>query len=934
MDERLLPRYKALFTNSKSGVAVLQPTDGGNDFVFIDINPAGEKIAGLSRANMIGKTVCDLFPAVKEFGILHALREVSETGNPKQYPLDSYQDARIKLIVETYIYKEPWGDIVTIFDDLTKSRTLQAELERSKVELTLQNMIFNSFLTTSGRETYELVLLLVLKALQSDFGFFTYTDGNKETVCPAMYDKDRQCNLAPEMEAHFRKERRQEIWHRVQEQQVNVLHNESVRLFDGTFVLQNLLSCPILHNDRCIGVICVGNKNQGFGKKDLTLLENICNFIAPVLKGRLELLRLEERRNAANHELIRSEASLREAERMAKLGHWRIDHSSGELTWSDQVYQIFGVEKENFGGDVSAFLDLVHPKDRDLVLRSFEKSLLSKEPYTSIHRIILQDGTVKYLHEQCETNFGPNGEPLQSLGTVQDITERIGAEEKNRRLAAAVEESLDAIIITGADRSIEYVNSSFEQMTGYNHQEIIGQTPLFFKPDGPDDAMYREMQMAIANGESWKGRLTVRRKNGESITTDISIAPIQNHTGITVNFVMALHDVTRELALEQQLRQAVKLEAVGTLAGGIAHDFNNILGALIGYTRMAMDGISPKTMPYKDLEHVLEAGDRATELVKQILMFSRRQDSGFLPLQLSFLIKETEKMLRVSLPAKIHLALQIDRACPQVLADPTQIHQVLVNLSLNAAQAMRAKGGTLTISLQRAESEATVGEQATQEKNEYVALQVNDTGEGIAPEDLDKIFDPFYTTKIKGESSGLGLSVVHGIVSNHKGKILVDSEKEKGTTFTILIPAAPQTEKQEPQMAEKSPQGGGEHILLVDDEEKIRQLQERILKGLGYEVSSFAGSPETLQAFEREPQKYDILVTDFSMPEMDGMELAARIQAIRNIPVIVSTGYHESMEEKIRNGPAVAALLHKPVKMELLAKTVKKVLEDGKNPGS
>jgi signal transduction histidine kinase/ActR/RegA family two-component response regulator len=384
---------------------------------------------------------------------------------------------------------------------------------------------------------------------------------------------------------------------------------------------------------------------------------------------------------------------------------------------------------------------------------------------------------------------------------------------------------------------------------------------------------------------------------------------------------------TEKKILEKQLRQAQKMEAVGTLAGGIAHDFNNILSAVIGFAEMAMDETPPESSTRHSMQQVLQAGLRAKNLVKQILAFSRQTEQALQPVQMRKVVQEAGELLRASLPTTIEIRREV-RSNAFVLADPTQMHQVLMNLCTNAAHAMRERGGRLTIGLEDLEvPPAAPGSPMELLPGAYLRLTVQDTGMGIPADHLERIFDPFFTTKGVGEGTGMGLSVVHGIVKAHGGNIGVTSTVGRGSAFTVLLPAITSTNEQRLERPTAAP-GGSERILLVDDEAMLVQMTAQLLERLGYRVAAETSSPRALERFRAAPGEFDLVITDMTMPGVTGKELAREVLGLRpRLPVILCTGFSDAIDEATAREMGIRAFIVKPIVMRELAETVRRVLD-------
>jgi PAS domain S-box-containing protein len=382
--------------------------------------------------------------------------------------------------------------------------------------------------------------------------------------------------------------------------------------------------------------------------------------------------------------------------------------------------------------------------------------------------------------------------------------------------------------------------------------------------------------------------------------------------------------------LESQLRQAYKMEAIGTLAGGIAHDFNNILSAISGYTELSLLDAEEDSASKSYLKSVLQASERAKELVRQILTFSRQNDHQPIVMDLAPVVKESLKLLRASVPKTIEIQHKIDGACT-VLADPTQMQQVVMNLCTNAAQAMQQRGGVLDLVVEAVQlDENAVKDYFGIAPGKYVMLRVSDTGEGIEPGIVGKIFDPFFTTKGAGEGTGMGLSVVHGIVKSSGGAVTVDSKKGNGSTFKVFLPKVEQAVHDEPTAIQSMPTGK-ERILFVDDEETLVNIGENMLTRLGYRVKTRTSSIEALAAFEHNPDAYDLVMTDMTMPNMTGEGLAKEILRIRpNMPIIICTGFSHQMDQEKALAMGIRAFVMKPFVLKEVAETIRNVLGTGR----
>jgi nitrogen-specific signal transduction histidine kinase/ActR/RegA family two-component response regulator len=404
--------------------------------------------------------------------------------------------------------------------------------------------------------------------------------------------------------------------------------------------------------------------------------------------------------------------------------------------------------------------------------------------------------------------------------------------------------------------------------------------------------------------------------------------PITNEKGETTKWFGTCTDIEEIKRVEAQLRQAQKMEALGTLTGGVAHDFNNILAAIIGFTELVADHVPKESREAHHLKRVMESSLRGRDLVRQMLIYSRKAEQERKPLSLSTIVEETVKFIRATTPTTISIKVDTLKDSGPILADPAQMQQVVMNLCTNAAHAMREKGGTLDIQVSNHRVSLSNGNSDGIKPGLYTRLTVRDTGTGISPDIMDKIFDPFFTTKKLGEGTGLGLSVIHGIVKQSNGHITVESKPERGSTFTVYFPQITGELKADAISDDEIPTGS-QRILFVDDEEALVEMGEDVLAELGYEVTSRMSSKEALALFKTNPLRFDLVITDQTMPEMTGVELVKEILALRaDMPIIMCTGFSHMVNEKSAKAAGIRAFAMKPLTKREIARTIRKVLDE------
>jgi PAS domain S-box-containing protein len=780
----------------------------------------------------------------------------------------------------------------------------------------------------------------------------------------------------------------------------------------------------------------------------------IAAFVAERNRARAALKQardeLEQRVQERTARLKRSQASLAEAQQLAHLGSWEWDVVADELTWSDELYRIYGQDRDSFDATYEGFLQCIHPSDRDRLHGVVSRALKDGAAFEFEHRIVRPDGEVRFAYGRGEVVTDRSGQPIRVFGTGLDITqqkrleqesnrfwnlsldllaisdfefnlqhanpahqrilgysedelkaepwlnlvhpddrERVLAEatklatasmeigdietrmrrkdgsyctllcsaksdrderqiytvakditewkraEEAERLAAIVESSDDAIISSALDGTIRSWNPGAERLYGYSAGEMEGQSISRIVPLESSHELARSLAQ-VRLGRSISEYDTVREgKDGCHINVSLSLSPIRDEDG-RITGVSAIHrDIADRLRaerekdkLEAELNAAHRLESLGQLAGGVAHDFNNILAVIINYARFVADEVPDDSRAFQDVDEIRRAANRGATLTRQLLILGRRDVAVPEVLSVDAVVRELGTLLRSAVGERVNLETRLDGDLWPVEADSGQIEQVLVNLAVNARDAM-PDGGTVTIETANVE----LGEQFVRfhpdaAAGRYVRLRVSDTGMGMEEEVATRVFEPFFTTKPEGEGTGLGLATVYGIVKSAGGTIDLDSKAGRGTTFAIHLPAAlargPTVKRDAPA---PPPRGDAETVLLVEDEDPVRELAQRILSSQGYTVLDARNGREAIDICAREEQRIDLLLTDVIMPRMNGTDLAKRITGERpGMPVLFMSGYgHEAvLQEKLADG---TQFIEKPFGAEELLRRVRSVLD-------
>jgi PAS domain S-box-containing protein len=614
----------------------------------------------------------------------------------------------------------------------------------------------------------------------------------------------------------------------------------------------------------------------------------------------------------------------------------------GRFVFINDVYcQFFNKSKADLIGSVWQPL----PVDDDATVIEQKLSTLSPaNPIVSIeNRVYSGKGDIHWMQFINRGFFDRDGQLLEIQSVGRDITDRKQAEvslqQREEQYRTIFENAVEGIFQSTPQGRFTSVNPAFARMLGYDTPEELVENISDIAKQYYFNAEDRQRYQRIIqeNGIVENFEFRARRKDGSTTWVSNSTQAYFDETGNVIRYEGFVTDINARKQAERekeklqlQLLQAQKLESIGNLAGGIAHDFNNILSAILGYTELALDDVEKGSLIENNLNEVFTAGRRARDLVQQILAFARQADAELKPVQVSKIAKEALKLIRSTIPTTIEIRQNID--CDAlIMGDPTQINQIFMNLCTNAAFAMEQAGGILAVDLSDVEldNKAPLVQSGLSPGN-YLLTTIADTGTGIAGDILDSIFEPYFTTKGVGEGTGLGLAVVHGIVEGYGGKITVTSDLGQGTVFSVYLPITRTHDDYRP-FKEAILPTGNERILLVDDESSIAKVGSQILERLGYRVAARTSSVEALELFRAKPDDFDLVVTDMTMPNMTGDQLATELMKIRpDVLVILCTGYSNKISDQSAQAMGIKALIYKPIVKADLAKTMRKVLDEAR----
>lgn len=553
---------------------------------------------------------------------------------------------------------------------------------------------------------------------------------------------------------------------------------------------------------------------------------------------------------------------------------------------------------------------------------------LGGEHVTFETRYVAPGGDERFSLVNLIPDVGSGGEVVGFFVVALDITDRKRAESALRVSDAALKSISQGVLITSVDGTILSANQAFCAITGYEDSAIQGRSSEFLYEGLNDPASLKALKNALREGREFSGELLDRRKDGSRYWNDMTVTPVRDERGELTHFICVIRDISQRRRLEDQLRQVQKMEAIGQLAGGVAHDFNNILAAILGNVELALMDTPGEHPARESLHEIKNASARAKSLIQQILAFSRQQPQERRVMTLAPVVQEALGFLRATIPAVVTVVATTEPDMPPIMGDPTQIHQIIVNLFTNAWHAMDDQPGRIEISLHSMTlEEGHVSRMAGMRAGRYACLSVKDTGKGMDAATLERIFDPFFTTKDPGKGTGLGLSVVHGIVQAHDGWINVSSQLGRGSTFQVFFPVTATQEELKGETAPNLKRGDGHHILYIDDETSLVALAKRMLERFGYRVSGFSDTGQAMKHFRENPSAFDLVITDLNMPGYSGLQMAAEFLRMRkDLPVVLCSGrVTEDLKQRAFNA-GIKDVLHKPNTSEELSETVHRLI--------
>lgn len=924
-------RFRLAFDNANIGMSLVD-TEGS----LIRVNNQMSEILGYSRSELESMTVNDIaHPQDLGLGLRFMERALSGEADRAEFEkrYTHKQGHEVWGQVSSSIVRNPHGAplyFISHVQDLTERKRVEKHIVRRDALVRGINLVLREALESSSDADIAGICLRVAEEITgSKFGFVGEINDTGRLDTIAISDPGWEACRVPESvsASSITNMEIRGIWGSVLKGEQSLIINEpashpdSVGAPAGHPPLTSFMGIALRRSGKTCGLIALANKAGGYDASDMADVETLSSAFVEVLdRGRTE------------RALQASREKYRNIFDNAIEGIFQSSPEGRYVTVSPAFARMFGYgSPEEMMREV---VDIAHqlyarPEDRE----AFKRRLADPDPVESYEiELRRKDGAAIWVSVNARVIRDESGRVLYYEGTCVDVTGRKQAQESlqqsETRYRLLFDDSKDGVYITSREGEIIEANQAYFHLLGYKREEMIGGDirATYVNPSDRD----RFVQMIEAEGFLKDYPLTFRRKDGKGVHCLLTSSLRRSEDGAILGYHGIIRDVTEQKALQKQLLQSQKMEAIGTLVGGIAHDFNNLLTVMQGFSELLLAEKDQDHPDYADLQKIFHAAKNGAELVQRLLMFSRKSEPKPVPMNLNKQVLEVEKLLRRTIPKMIDIKLELSASLPEINADMSQMEQVLMNLAVNARDAM-PDGGKLTVRTDvvildeeycRLHIEANPGE--------HVLLEIADTGHGIEKETVEHIFEPFFTTKEMGRGTGLGLAMVYGIVKQHNGHVTVYSEVGKGANFRVYLPAIPVELEPEVEDIAIIPRLGTETVLLVDDEEFVRDLGARILTKNGYTAIQAQNGREAVDLFKKERSQISLVILDLIMPEMGGKECLREILKIDpQAKVLVASGYSADASVKETTQMGAKGFVAKPFRMKELLRDVRKVLDEG-----
>ncbi len=916
---------------------------------FILANQAVVEAYGSTMDGLIGKTDAEFNKSEDE--VTHFRSddlEVITRGRPKAIPEEQITDAKGNVrwlstmkIPFTFAGAGSAG-VLGVSVDITERRKAEQDLadglKRSRLQLETVSEIAVSSALVSG-ETSVLARKITERGAQTlgveRVGVWLFSDDGEALTCIDLYESSPSAHSSGHV---LKKEQFKDEFDALAAERYVDAHDPYtdprttgyVETYLKPLNITSMLDAVIRRGRENLGVICFEHvdKAHSWRPDEIAFACQMADQFAIALHNR-------DRRLSAR--------VIRESERQYRL----LAENISDVIWSmtpDLTFTYVSPSAERLQGwtpsEWLAFRpsDYLTPASVELVRKVLEEERsIQGTPGFNPNRVrtlelehYRKDGSTLWTEVSARFLYDDAGSLTGIIGATRDISERRQSQAQLQRLFAAVQQAGEMIMITEPDGTLLYVNPAFEKTTGYPIEEVLGKPAAILTRGTHNRAFFEDMWSTIKRGEMWRGRFSGKRKDGSLYQETATISPIKDESGRVIHYVMVGRDVTSEMMLQKQLHQAQKMEAIGTLAGGIAHDFNNLLQAILGYSDLLLMKKDSGDPDRPKLKIIQQAARDGSDLVSRILTSSRKGDSKARPIDLNEEIRKARKLLRRTIPRMIEIKLVLHDNLRIIDADPGQVQQTLLNLAVNAHHAM-PDGGQLIIETNNASlNDEYLRTHLGAEPGQYVLLTVSDTGVGMEPEVLDRIFEPFFTTKTEGEGTGLGLSMVHGIVSQHGGYIRCYSEPGRGTSFKIYFPMSAGERIHDLTMTREMPAFGTETVLLVDDDDRVRKMGRQMVNVGGYQVITASTGEEALEMYSRRGEDISLVILDLIMPGMGGQRcLEELLRMDPNVRVLVASGCSSTGLTDDEKGVGARGFISKPYDAKDILQAIRRVLDEG-----